>query len=155
MKTELRKKLFWYIVIKADNGEVLFTSETYYSKSNAVRAHKAFELELLRVQKDAVDWDARMRDRNITQDKLNQAADEEDTSYPFYRHRNSRGVLYYLNAKEVTLRAGKKQMIYYFSRDKRPEAVDLPSNLTVRENPRNGFLTVQRVREEHDAGHIG
>lgn len=60
-----------------------------------------------------------------------------------YSHTNSKGVKYHLNAKEVTLRAGKKQMIYYFSKDHREDtAVELPKDFTIRENPRNGFLTV-------------
>ena len=41
-----------------------------------------------------------------------------------YKHTNSKGVTYYLNSKEVTLRGGKLQKIYYFSKDERPEAVD-------------------------------
>jgi hypothetical protein len=41
-----------------------------------------------------------------------------------YKHTNSKGVTYYLNAKEVTL--------------------DLPDDRTVNENPRNGFLTLKR-----------
>lgn len=61
-----------------------------------------------------------------------------------YTHTNSKGVKYYLNSKEVTLRGGKKQTIYYFSKDDRPEACELPEGMTVNENPRNGFLTVKR-----------
>ena len=61
-----------------------------------------------------------------------------------YQHTNSKGVTYYLNAKDVTLRGGKQQKIYYFSKDQRPEATDLPDNMEVNENPRNGFLTVKR-----------
>jgi hypothetical protein len=62
-----------------------------------------------------------------------------------YSHTNSKGVKYYLNSKEVTLRGGKKQVIYYFSKDVRPEAVnDLPAGHSVNENPRNGFLTLKR-----------
>ena len=38
-----------------------------------------------------------------------------------YKHTNSKGVTYYLNTKEVTLRGGKQQRIYYFSKDERPE----------------------------------
>ena len=59
-----------------------------------------------------------------------------------YKHTNSKGVTYYLNSKKVTLRGGKEQPIYYFSKDERPEAVDLPKEKEVKENPRNGFLTV-------------
>jgi hypothetical protein len=62
-----------------------------------------------------------------------------------YKHTNSKGVTYYLNSKNVTLRGGKQQTIYYFSKDERPEAVnDLPAGMVVNENPRNGFLTVKR-----------
>lgn len=61
-----------------------------------------------------------------------------------YQHTNSKGVTYYLNSKEVTLRGGKLQTIYYFSKDKRPEATELPEGFSVNENPRNGFLTVKR-----------
>lgn len=63
-----------------------------------------------------------------------------------YKHTNSKGVTYYLNSKKVTLRGGKEQTIYYFSKDERPEAVnDLPAGMVVNENPRNGFLTVKRA----------
>ena len=62
-----------------------------------------------------------------------------------YSHVNSMGLRYYLNAKDVTLRAGKIQTIYYFSRDYRADtATHLPAGYTVNENPRNGFLTVKR-----------
>lgn len=61
-----------------------------------------------------------------------------------YSHQNSKGVTYYLNSKNVVLRGGKEQTIYYFSKDQRPEATDLPSGYVVKENPRNGFLTVSR-----------
>lgn len=62
-----------------------------------------------------------------------------------YKHTNSKGVTYYLNSKAVTLRGGKKQTIYYFSKDERSDTgTDLPDDRTVNENPRNGFLTLKR-----------
>lgn len=61
-----------------------------------------------------------------------------------YKHTNSKGVTYHLNSKKVVLRGGKEQTIYYFSKDVRPEATDLPDGFSVNENPRNGFLTVKR-----------
>lgn len=61
-----------------------------------------------------------------------------------YSHVNSKGVTYYLNSKNVTLRGGKEQKIFYFSKDQRPEGTDLPEGYNVKENPRNGFLTVSR-----------
>ena len=63
-----------------------------------------------------------------------------------YKHTNSKGVTYYLNSKNVVLRGGKEQKIFYFSKDERPEAVPaLPEGMEVNENPRNGFLTVKRT----------
>jgi hypothetical protein len=63
-----------------------------------------------------------------------------------YSHTNSKGVTYYLHSKDVTLRGGKLQTIYYFAKDVRPEAIDeLPENYGVVENPRNGFLTLKRT----------
>ncbi len=63
-----------------------------------------------------------------------------------YSHTNSKGVTYYLHTKDVTLRGGKQQTIYYFAKDERPEAIDeLPENYGVVENPRNGFLTLKRT----------
>lgn len=61
-----------------------------------------------------------------------------------FSHKNSKGVTYYLNSKLVTLRGGKEQRIYYFSKDERPEACELPEGFNVNENDRNGFLTVKR-----------
>lgn len=61
-----------------------------------------------------------------------------------YKHTNPKGVTYYLNTKMVTLRGGKEQRIYYFSKDERPDGCDLPADMVVNENPRNGFLTVKR-----------
>ena len=42
-----------------------------------------------------------------------------------YQHTNSKGVTYYLNSKKVTLRGGKEQTIYYFSKDERPLPIGL------------------------------
>ncbi len=61
-----------------------------------------------------------------------------------YKHTNSKGVTYHLNSKNVVLRGGKEQRIFYFSKDVRPEASDLPDGYSVNENPRNGFLTIKR-----------
>ncbi|HUC90309.1 MAG TPA: hypothetical protein VMR45_05900, partial [Patescibacteria group bacterium] len=64
-----------------------------------------------------------------------------------YTHTNSKGVTYYLNSKQVTLRGGKVQTIYYFSKDERPETInELPEGMIVVENDKNGFLTVKRQK---------
>jgi len=66
-------------------------------------------------------------------------------NYMVYKHTNSKGVTYYLNSKDVTLRGGKLQTIYYFSKDERAEGIAaVPAGMQVNENPRNGFLTVSR-----------
>lgn len=64
-----------------------------------------------------------------------------------YSHTNSKGQTYYLHAKDVTLRGGREQRIYYFARDVREGAIDeLPEGYTVVENERNGFLALKRIR---------
>ena len=63
-----------------------------------------------------------------------------------YTHTNSKGVTYHLNSKKVVLRGGKEQTIYYFSKDSRPEATELPAGFVVNENPRNGFLTISKKK---------
>lgn len=60
-----------------------------------------------------------------------------------YSHINSKGVTYYLNMKYCKLRGGELVPIYYFTKDIRKEASPLPAGYGVRENPRNGFLTVK------------
>jgi hypothetical protein len=64
-----------------------------------------------------------------------------------YRHTNSKGVSYYLNSKKATLRGGKPQTIYYFSKDGRADTgADLPADRTVNESPNSGFLTLKSKR---------
>ncbi len=62
-----------------------------------------------------------------------------------YKHTNSKGITYYLHSTEVVLRGGKKQTIYFFAKvekNAKGQPVDLPEGRMVKENPRNGFLTV-------------
>lgn len=64
-----------------------------------------------------------------------------------YAHTNSKGVTYYLHKKDVVLRGGKSQTIYFFSKDEKGakgEPTELPERMEVTENPRNGFLTVKK-----------
>jgi len=68
----------------------------------------------------------------------------EDTQSQ-YSHTNSKGVVYYLNSQNVTLRGGRLQRIYFFSKDAgRGTACDMPVGYHLNENPRNGFLTIGR-----------
>ncbi len=64
-----------------------------------------------------------------------------------YTHENSKGQTYYLHGKDVVLRGGRNQRIYYFAKDERPnESVDaVPAGYQVVENPRNGFLALKRA----------
>jgi len=57
-----------------------------------------------------------------------------------YEYKNSKGVTYYLHFKDVTLRGGKKQRIYYFARDVRDGALDeIPAGKEVMETKRTGM----------------
>lgn len=64
-----------------------------------------------------------------------------------YEHTNSKGVKYYLRKTEVTLRGGRTQMIYFFTKDAdggKGTPCDLPEDRVVNENERNGFLTLKK-----------
>lgn len=64
-----------------------------------------------------------------------------------YKHTNSKGVTYYLHKSEVTLRGGKPQTIYFFTKTAeggKGTPCDLPADRVVNENPRNGFLTLKK-----------
>jgi len=56
------------------------------------------------------------------------------------------GQTYYLHTKEVTLRGGRRQPIYYFAKDVREgEAVDsLPAGYIVMENSRTGLPMLKK-----------
>ena len=66
-----------------------------------------------------------------------------------YSQTNSKGVKYYLHKRDVTLRGGKTQTIYFFAKvekNAKGTPVDLPADRVVKENPRNGFLTVSKKK---------
>ena len=56
-----------------------------------------------------------------------------------YKHTNSKGKTYFLHCKDVQLKGGREQRIYYFAKDSRPNACDLPSGKTVVENEKTGL----------------
>lgn len=72
------------------------------------------------------------------------------TDSPAYAHTNSRGVTYYLHKKDVVLRGGKKQTIYFFAKalGGKGEPTQLPEEYEVTENNRNGFLTIKKKNKE-------
>jgi hypothetical protein len=66
-----------------------------------------------------------------------------------YEHTNSKGIKYYLHKTEVTLRGGKSQTIYFFAKvakNAKGVPTDLPADRVVKENPRNGFLTISKKK---------
>ena len=56
-----------------------------------------------------------------------------------YSHQNSKGKTYFLHSKDVELKGGRQQTIYYFAKDSRPEACDLPGGKVVIENEKTGL----------------
>ncbi|MEO6508577.1 MAG: hypothetical protein ABIO02_01360 [Patescibacteria group bacterium] len=63
-----------------------------------------------------------------------------------FEFKNSRGTMYYLHSKDVTLRgSGKKQTIYFFARDERPGAMnELPANMKVLEVKKTGLPVLKK-----------
>tara|TARA_R100000655_G_scaffold88978_1_gene129453 strand:+ start:151 stop:318 length:168 start_codon:yes stop_codon:yes gene_type:complete len=55
-----------------------------------------------------------------------------------------------LHKTDVTLRGGKPQTIFFFAKvekNAKGEPTDLPEDRVVKENPRNGFLTVSKKKD--------
>jgi len=63
-----------------------------------------------------------------------------------YSKTNSKGQTYYLHSKEVTLRGGRKQTIYYFAKEvDQANALDeIPSGYQVIENERTGLPMLKK-----------
>ena len=43
-----------------------------------------------------------------------------------YSHQNSKGKTYFLHSKDVVLKGGRNQTIYYFAKEAKAGACDLP-----------------------------
>jgi hypothetical protein len=57
-----------------------------------------------------------------------------------YSHTNSRGVTYYLHSKDVILKGGRQQTIYYFAKEAKSNAMDeLPADRVVKESSKTGL----------------
>lgn len=56
------------------------------------------------------------------------------------------GEEYFLHSKEVTLRGGRKQVIYYFARVAKENACDLPDGYEVMENSRTGLPMLRKSK---------
>lgn len=62
-----------------------------------------------------------------------------------FTYKNSKGVSYYLHFKDVTLRGGKKQRIYFFARDVRDGSLDaVPAGMEVMETKRTGMPVLKK-----------
>jgi len=56
------------------------------------------------------------------------------------------GETYYLYSKDVTLRGGRQQTIYYFAREAKDNAMDdLPAGYTTMENERTGLPMLEKA----------
>ena len=61
-----------------------------------------------------------------------------------FSHTNSRGQTYYLHTKEVTLRGGRIQRIFFFSKDP-SGSIDMPEGYEVVESKRTGLPLLKKV----------
>ncbi|MFP4082812.1 MAG: hypothetical protein ACLFVG_08655 [Candidatus Aminicenantes bacterium] len=63
-----------------------------------------------------------------------------------YEFTNSKGVKYYLHHKDVNLKGGRTQRIYYFARDIRSGALDeVPAGYKVIETQRTGMPILKKM----------
>jgi hypothetical protein len=63
-----------------------------------------------------------------------------------YEFTNSKGVKYYLHFKDVNLKGGRQQRIYFFARDVRPGSLDaVPSGYKVMETERTGMPILKKA----------
>ncbi len=63
-----------------------------------------------------------------------------------YEFVNSKGIKYYLHFKDVNLKGGRLQRIYYFARDVRPGSLDeVPAGYRIVETERNSMPILKAV----------
>jgi hypothetical protein len=70
-----------------------------------------------------------------------------------YSYENSRGQTYYLHARDVTLRNGTNQRIYFFAKEAKEGAIDeIPAGREVKESSRTGLPVLASIgKAEKDA----
>jgi hypothetical protein len=62
-----------------------------------------------------------------------------------YEFKNSRGVSYFLHSKDVTLKGGRLQTIFFFARDVRPGALnEVPAAYKVIETTKTGMPILKK-----------
>ena len=63
-----------------------------------------------------------------------------------YSTTNSRGQIYFLHGKDVTLKNGREQRIYYFGKEAKENAIDaLPNGYMVKENMQTGLPVLKKA----------
>lgn len=62
-----------------------------------------------------------------------------------FEFKNSRGAVYFLHHKNVELKGGRKQMIYFFAKEVKPGALDqVPEGYQVVETLRTGMPILKK-----------
>jgi hypothetical protein len=62
-----------------------------------------------------------------------------------FQFQNSRGAVYFLHHKNVELKGGRKQMIYFFAKEVKPGALDqVPEGYQVVETLRTGMPVLKK-----------
>ena len=62
-----------------------------------------------------------------------------------YEFTNSKGVKFYLHCKDVNLKGGRQQRIYFFARDIRDGSLDaVPDGFTLVETERSGYPILKK-----------
>ncbi len=63
-----------------------------------------------------------------------------------YEFTNKKGVKYYLHSKNVILKGGRNQVIYFFARDIRPGAMDaVPAGYKAIETAKTGMPILKKA----------
>ncbi|MDR0463316.1 MAG: hypothetical protein LBG64_03805 [Pseudomonadales bacterium] len=64
-----------------------------------------------------------------------------------FSYTNAKGQTYYLHTKDVTLKNGRKQTIYFFAREVRDGALnEVPAGYEVMETARTGMPVLKRAK---------
>lgn len=65
-----------------------------------------------------------------------------------FSYTNKKGQTYYLHTRQVTLKNGRQQTIYFFARDVRPGALDaVPAGYEVIETTRTGMPVLRKIKK--------
>lgn len=63
-----------------------------------------------------------------------------------FSYTNKKGQTYYLHSRQVTLKNGRQQTIYFFARDERPGSLDaVPAGYAVMETKRTGMPVLKKA----------